>query len=105
MGGGVRLAPKELDTLIATVDRGISESRNHGFVARTYQQTRTAKALETKGLLKRQSHPDGVSASDKRFTNYVPTDAAISALKKGGHLSDSKALEWKNNWKKPGRDL
>jgi hypothetical protein len=104
-GGGVRLAPKELDTLIQTVDRGLAESRNHGFVARGYQQLRTAKALETKGMLRRQAHPEGASATEKRFPNFVPTDAAIDALKKAGHLSSDRALEWKNNWKKPGRDL
>jgi hypothetical protein len=105
IGGGVRLAGKELDTLISTVDRGLTESRNHGFVARGYQQLRTAKALETKGMLRRQAHPEGASDTDKRFPNFVPTDAAIDALKKAGHLSSENAMKWRNSWKKPGRDL
>jgi hypothetical protein len=103
--GGARIAGKELDTLISTVDRGIAESRNHGHVPRSYQQLRTAKALEKKGLLRRQSHPEGASETDKRFPNFVPTDAAIDALRKAGHLSSENAMKWRNNWKKPGRDL
>jgi len=105
IGGGARLAAKEFDTLISTVDRGISESRNHGLVARSYQQLRTAKALEKKGMLRRQNHPEGASDTDKRFPNFVPTDAAIDALKKAGHLSSENALKWRNSWKKSGRDL
>lgn len=105
IGGGVKLAPKELDTILQTVEAGIGESRNHGLVARSYQQVRTAKSLETKGMLKRQAHPKGASDSDKRHPHFVPTDAAITALKKAGHLTSERAMEWRNNWQKPGRDL